>query len=243
MSYFYNGTTKSYIIAFSKLFSDVHIKRVDAVDTEVKDVKVPLVYASKQKLSYKLQNVDDSISIVLPVIGFNIESIEYDPVRKLNSLNEIRVNDSQYVFEGLPYNYNFSVTIKTKYQDDMWQILEQVLYYFKPGTSLNVKELPFSTDNRDILVNLLGTDLNFETNYGEQESRELEANLQFALKGYIYPSVSDDKIINEINIDFVNKLDIEILSLSHDFINPDNIIVNINHKFVDPDIVTNITEY
>lgn len=220
MNHWYNGIAKTYIVAFSKLFSDIHVKRIDAGDQEVKDIKVPLIYASKQKLSYLLQNTEDKISLVLPAISFNIESIEYDPTRKLNSLNEVRVNDSQFIFEGIPYNFNFSVTIKSKYQDDLWQILEQALYYFKPGTSLNVKELPFSTDDRDVLVSLLSTDLNFESDFGEEESRELEANLQFVLKGHIYPSVSDDKIIEHVDVDFINKLDEQIANISHDFIGP-----------------------
>ena len=51
MNHFYHKITRTYIIAFSKLFSAIHIKRFDGDDTEIKDIKVPLVYASKSKLS------------------------------------------------------------------------------------------------------------------------------------------------------------------------------------------------
>ena len=228
MAHWYNSTTKTYIIAVSKIFSDLHIKRFDDSNVEVKDIKVPLVYASKNKLSYILQKASnsDSISTVLPIIGFNIESLEYDPNRKMNSLNEIRLTEDEYILEGVPYNYNFSVNIKTKYQDDMWQILEQLLYYFKPAVTLNVKEFP--NTNRDLIIKLTSTDLNFENNYDQDTSRELTTSLQLELKGFVYPSSSLDKPIYNIDVNFINNLNAEI--------------VNISHDFIDPDAVTTITE-
>jgi hypothetical protein len=224
MNHWYNAAAKTYIISFARLFSNIHVKRIDSLGAEVKDIKVPLVYASKSKLSYLLQNTEDAVSLVLPIMGFGIEAIEYDSERKNNSLNEIRIDDSTYIFEGVPYNFNFTVTVKTKYQDDMWQIIEQFLYYFKPGTSMNVKELPFSTADRDVNVVMLAHNLNFENDYGQEESRELEASFNFVLKGMIYPpALTDGAIIEHVDSNFINKLDYQIAQISHDFIDPDTV--------------------
>jgi hypothetical protein len=230
MAHWYHSGTKTYIVAFAKIFSDIHIKRIDAGDVEVKDIKVPLVYASKNKLSYQLaQNADtSSTSIVLPVIGFNIESLEFDPVRKLNSLNSRTVGQDQSIYEGIPYNYNFSVNIKSKYQDDLWQMLEQILYYFKPDTFLDVKELPFADYVRDVKVILESTDLNMENEYDQDSSREVGATLNFILQGFIYPPTTADTVIHHVDVNFINNLDLQIVNLTHDW--------------MDPNIVTTLTE-
>ena len=225
MAHWYHGITKVYIIAFSKLFSDIHIHRVNAADATIKDIKVPLVYASKNKLSYVLQQNPEtaSASIVLPVIGFNIEGLAFNPQRKLNSLNQLQVDDGKSMYEGLPYDYQMSVSIRTKYQDDLWQILEQALYYFKPDVSLDVKELTYTGFARDVMVTLNGVNFNneLELNQAEESSRHFEADLDLTLKGYIYPSETDDKIIEHIDVNFINDLNNQILNISHDFIDPD----------------------
>ena len=205
MIHFYNSSSKTYIIAFSKLLSNIHVKRTDSTNQEIKDLKVPLVYASKNKLSYMLQrnNESDSAALVLPAIGFVIGGLQFDPQRKMNSLNQITVEQDRSIYEGMPWNYNFQVTIKTKYQDDFWQILEQVLYYFKPDANLDVKELPYVDYVRDVQVTLLGVDLNTELEMDSESQRSFEANLDFVLKGYIYPSAMDDNVIEHIDVNFI----------------------------------------
>ena len=234
MAYFYNQSTRTYIVAFSKLLSNIHVKRIDSADQEIKDLKVPLVYASKNKLSYMLQRNPDSdaASLVLPAIGFVIGGLQFDPQRKMSSLNQITVEPERSIYEGMPWNYSFQVTIKTKYQDDFWQILEQILYYFKPDVTLDVKELAYADYVRDVQVTLLGADLNNELEMDQESQRSFEANLDFVLKGYIYPSAMDDHLIEHVDVDFINNLNEEILNISHDWVGPEL-----------TDVTTTITEY
>jgi hypothetical protein len=236
MAYFYNATTKVYIVAFSKLFSDIHVHRVDPADQVVKDIKVPLVYASKNKISYELQKNPDAsaASVVLPVIGFNIEGLTYSPQRKLNSLNQLNVDDGKSMYEGVPFDYQFAVNIRTKYQDDLWQILEQVLYYFKPDVSLDVKELAHPDFARDVQVtlNAVSFENELELSQAEESQRNFIANLDCTLKGYVYPSASDDVIIEHVTVNLFDNLNAEIARISHDFIDPD-IITTIEENYGD----------
>jgi hypothetical protein len=231
--YFYNATTKVYIIAFSKLFSGLHVKRYDSDDNETKDIKVPLVYATKNKISYELQKNPDSstASIVLPVIGFNIDGLSFAPQRKLSSLNSMTVDTEQSMYEGVPYDYQFTVNIRTKYQDDLWQILEQVLYLFKPDISLDVKELSYPDYSRDVQVVLNSTSFENELELTQEpeSQRGFIATLDLTLKGFVYPSVMNDTLIEHIDVNLNNELD--------------KLMVNISHDWIPPDIVTTITEY
>jgi hypothetical protein len=232
--YWYNETTKNYIIAISKLFSDIHVKRVNDSDVEIKDIKVPLVYASKRKINYKLNRNPntESASLVLPVIGFNLENINYNSNRKLNSINKIPTSSSQYVFEGVPYDYTFDITIKTKYQDDMFQIVEQLLYQFKPEVNLNIKEIPSLNISRDCKIKLNDVNLNFETELTQAEDsiRELEASLNITLEGFVYPMIKDSVFIYEVINDIK---EYEYLGQEEQ-----EILTRITHTWQDPDIIT-----
>ena len=232
MAFINNQTTKKYIIAFSKLFSDIHVKRYNSAGAEVKDIKVPLLYASKRKISYLLQQNADASSagIVLPIMSFHIDGMTFDAERKMNSLNEIIVDTDETLYEGMPYNYDISLTLRTKYQEDYWQIVEQLLYLFKPELTLDVKELDFPDFVRDVMVTLEGITLEneIEMTQDEDSTRNMQANLNFKLKGYIYPDSSTDKIIEHIDSNLINKLD--------------KLIANIAIDWNDPDIDTTITE-
>lgn len=202
MSYWYHQTTKQYIIAVSKLFSNIHVKRKDAEGTELKDVKVPLMYATKRKLTNQLQhNLEaDGVSVIYPAMAFYITSLEMSPQRKLSTSNEIVVDENRYVYEAVPYDYNFEVTIQTKYQDDFWQIVEQVLYYFKPDISLDIIELPELGITRDVLITLEGFDIETpeELDADAESSRYFEATLSLNLQGAIYPPVKDNVFIYDV---------------------------------------------
>jgi hypothetical protein len=232
MEYWYHQTTKTYIVAFSKLFSDIYVRRTNDLGETVKTIKVPLLYASKSKISAVLQNNTStkSASVVLPAIGFIIEGLEYDPTRKMSSTNEINIGSQKFIYEGLPYDYTFTVTIRTKYQDDMWQILEQALYLFKPDISLDVKELPFPGFVRDVKIIQEGISLENETELTQDEdsSRSFISSLSFRLKGFIYPSEMDSKLIEHVDVNFLNALNAQFKNISHDW--------------VDPDIITTTTE-
>lgn len=231
-----NSVTKQYVVAFAKPFSDIHIKRLNEDYEEIKDIKVPLVYATKSKLSYLLQREAsaDSASLVLPVIGFSIIGMQYNGQRKLCSLNTIDVGNDQYVYEGVPYDYNFSLSIKSKFQDDLYQILEQILYKFKPDISLEVKEVPELGITRDVTISLdsIAFDLNSEMD--NETNRTLSIDLDFTLQGMVYPSPRDSKIIYDIFVNFRNNF--------NKIPEADDIYATVHTSFQDPDILTIINE-
>ncbi len=226
MTYFYNSSTKTYIVAFSKLFSDIHVKRFNSAEVEQKDIKVPLIYASKRKLSYLLQQNPRTTgaSFVLPVISFVIEGLDFNSERKMNNLNEHQVSSTESIYAGQPWDYNFELTVRTKYQDDYWQILEQILYLMKPEVSLDVKELKdFPTWVRDTMVTLESVSLENDLELSQEEDsvRDFRASLSFKLKGFIYPASTEDTRIEHIDVNFIDYLDNEIVNISHDWIPPD----------------------
>ncbi len=106
MSYWYHKTSRQYIIAIANLFSDLHVKRLDESGDEIKDIKVPVMYGTKRKLAMALQHNEqsDSASFIYPAMSFYITDLVYNGLRKLSTLNEIKVDDDHHTFEAIPYD-------------------------------------------------------------------------------------------------------------------------------------------
>ena len=87
--YFYNESLRKTIIAFGSLFNEITIIRKNNQGDTVQTMKVPLAYGPKQKFLVRLTQdpgANQPIAMTLPRIGFEIQSFDYDPVRKLNRI-------------------------------------------------------------------------------------------------------------------------------------------------------------
>ena len=137
---FYNESLRKTVVAFGSLFDEIFVQRRDKNGDTVKRVLVPITYSPKEKFirmlnEYPLLKGDDTtvaISEVLPRMGFNLTSINYDPTRKRNTLSQrYATTDTTGVYNRqyaeVPYTLNFSLTIVTRTMDDALQIVEQIL--------------------------------------------------------------------------------------------------------------------
>ena len=111
---FYWGTIRKAIVAFGNMFNNITIERKDANGNTVQIQKVPLAYSPKQKFLTKIRqqpNVDtQNIQIVLPRMGFELVSIDYDPTRKVGTVQQTRSikdpNLAKTLYAPTPYNLN-----------------------------------------------------------------------------------------------------------------------------------------
>ena len=230
--HYYWNLTKKYTVAFESIFKDLKVKRYDENHHEVKSINVPRTFAGKRKISYYLQKDTDKISVKLPRIGFIINDFQYDASRKTGLLNEIQLSDgSKEMFNSVPYNLTFTVSILTKYLDDMMQIIEQIVPKFTPDYVLSVNEIPELGIKNDIIVILDSVNPNTQFEYDEISDRIVAYDLTFTLRGNFYPPTSNSKIIETINVNI------------HD-LETQKIISTINHQWnqLNDSIETTITE-
>ena len=113
---FYHETIRKCVVGFGTLFNDIHITRKDSSGNVSQAMKVPLAYGPKQKFLVRLRedpSISKSVAITLPRIGFEIGSITYDPVRKLNKIQKVKKPgtsgnkvDTQYM--PVPHNIDLS---------------------------------------------------------------------------------------------------------------------------------------
>ena len=133
--YFYFQLTRKYVILFGNMFNNITLKRINrATNVEVERIKIPIIYAPKEKYIARLRSDPDlnrEIQVALPRMSFELQSFTYDPTRKQNSLlkkatplSNSQVS-SQYV--GVPYDLTFDLHVYTRNIDDGTHIVEQII--------------------------------------------------------------------------------------------------------------------
>ena len=202
-STWYNGTLRKYIILFGTLFNNVYINRQLNSGQIAQTIKVPLTYSPKEKMLARLKgdpNLNRPVAMTLPVMSFEILGMEYDPTRKLNTINKFvnikNTDKSQQKFQynPVPYNIQFNLNIMVKNAEDGNRILEQILPYFTPEWTATVNLVPDMGIKLDIPIILDSVDMqdSYEGDFGER--RAMIWTLSFILKGYIFGPTKKQKV-------------------------------------------------
>jgi hypothetical protein len=208
---YYNGVIRKYVIAFGSLFNDIVIQRRNTAGQRIQSIQVPIAYGPKEKFLVRLRadpNLSQQVALTLPRMGFEITALTYNGARKLSSsLRNVSINTadnnkvkSQYV--PVPYDITFALSIMCKNADDGAQILEQIVPYFRPEFTLNIRlipELNIVVDTPVVLQDISIEDT-YEGNF--EERRALVHTLNFSMKGYLYGPSSKTGIIKRSQVFF-----------------------------------------
>jgi len=201
-----HDSLRKYIIVFGTVFNDIYINRLSATGEVLQTLKVPLTYGPKEKVLARLdQNptMDNQVAIVLPRISFEMTSLEYDPTRKLNTLNKLTKQSAtagtddevKYQYQPVPYDMQFEMSILVKNSEDGTRIVEQIVPYFTPAFTVSVNVVPEVDSARDIpiVLNSISSQDQYEGNF--EQRRAMIWTLSFTLKGYLYGPSKKSKLI------------------------------------------------
>lgn len=210
-NHFYHRITRKIVTAFGSLFNEIQLVRYNKAGTiELERMLVPIVYAQKEKFYNRIKgdpNLLKSIQVSLPRISFEITGVDYDPIRKQNSL--IRntnyatatntTQKSQYM--GVPYNYEFSLSIYVRNIEDGWQIVEQILPIFNPDYTLTLDLVNSMGIKKDvpILLNSVMYTVDSVSSHDDDTTRIVIFDLLFTVKAMLFGPISDSKIITKAN--------------------------------------------
>jgi hypothetical protein len=212
--YFYHEILRSTIISFGSLFNDISIKHKDESDNTTSVIKVPLAYSPTQKFLARLEqspNLNKPVQISLPRMSFEFTGLTYDPSRKVTTTQTFisgLASDKtkpRKAFMPVPYNMSFELSIYTKLNDDMLQIIEQILPYFQPAYTLSVNLVETIGEKRDIPVVFEGISMQDDYEGNFETRRALIYTLRFTAKTYLFGPVADvsKDIIKKVTIGYV----------------------------------------
>ena len=211
--YFYHEILRKTVIGFGTLFNGIEIRH-DADDgASVSRMKVPLAYGPMQKFLAKIEQqptLKGRPAITLPRMSFEMTTINYDSSRKASitqtfrSYNTGNLNNVKKVFMPVPYNIGFTLSIATKLNDDMLQIMEQILPYFQPGLNITLNLVSSINEKRDIPIILETINMSDDYEGSFDNRRAMITTLQFTAKIYLFGAVADnpDALIKRVNVDY-----------------------------------------
>lgn len=204
-SQYFHGTVRRYIVLFGTLFNEIYIKRYDNNGNQINSFKVPLTYEEKDKMIARNNqdpNIDRAAAVVWPYMSFNLNSITYDADRKLLTIGRAPYisADAQYanyVYNPVPYNFDFELNIATKTVEDGHKIVEQILPYFTPDWTVTIRIIDDPVVVTDVPTILNSTKPYDNYNGQFPDRRYIIWTLNFTMKGNLYGPVNKSKIIKK----------------------------------------------
>ena len=196
---------KDLVTQFVAAFDDIIIKRYDKNRVPQNDVQVRYVYAPKQRVLYDLVNKAQNLTV--PVVAININSVSRDESRVFNKLAGFYVSrgsgeldtqiNSQFYRTPVPVNIQINMSVITKFQTDMDQIISNFVPYNNPYIILSWK-VPFtilqSTVPQEIRSEVLwdgGITLSYPTDIAANEKYRIVGDTAFTIKGWLFPYVQN----------------------------------------------------
>lgn len=211
--YFYNEIFRSVIIGFGSLFNGIQIQHKDENDSTFSVIKVPLAYGPTQKFLARLKQNPDlnaPVQMTLPRMSFEFTNLAYDSSRKSTQTQTVVYTSSDGTetkkgYLPVPYNMTITLSIYTKLNDDMLQIIEQIVPYFQPGYTLPIKFLGNLNEVINVPVQLDNIDMSDDYEGNFDTRRALIYTLTFTAKTYVFGPLKDvsSDIIKKVSIGYV----------------------------------------
>jgi len=228
ITYYYPRTLRSISVAILNMFNDMKVIRYDKYGNPLYERHVPITWGPVEKYHLdRIENhyVDsdgvqhnEKYYLQIPRMALVLNGIAYDSSRAIG-VNQWRgwfkeslnVSDSEIDdmvsdgamsitdYQPTPYNYNFTLHIKTDSTDYLAQILENILPYFNPKLHLRVKEFSFLNIERDLPVSIDGVNPEFVDDMDENETKFVNATINLTIEGWSYRKFLYSKVIKYIN--------------------------------------------
>tara|TARA_B100001939_G_scaffold156180_2_gene134951 strand:+ start:10655 stop:11584 length:930 start_codon:yes stop_codon:yes gene_type:complete len=211
---FYHQTIRKYVVLFGTLFNDLNIEKKDSSGNVTSRQKVPIAYGPKQKFLQRIRqdpSLTKQVAIQLPRMGFEMTSITYDPIRKLNSVGKILnratatqgLGTLQKMFNPVPYNMDFQLFVFVDNAEDGTQILEQILPFFTPEFNVTINAIPSMGVKLDVPISFNSASLEDSYDGDLTTRRTMIWTLDFFMKGFLYPDIKGGgKIVKSVVVDF-----------------------------------------
>jgi len=211
-NYTFNWEVQTLVEQFVGAFNDVIIKRYDHNNNLVQPLsgdKVLFVYSPKQRVFSNL-NSPAAGGLTVPVIAVNVSGISRDQQRVFNKNEGFLVDyQSKSTTESLlkkipqpvPVNIGITMTIITRYQADLDQILTNFIPYCDPYIVISWK-LP-SISNSSIPYEIRSevlwdgnVQLQYPDNLGPTQPYRITASTNFTIKGWLFKKM--DEVVKKI---------------------------------------------
>lgn len=227
MTFFNNNISQLAITAFMDWFSKLSIEKYQTVSVSGDDVyvqrkviPVPCQWATREKFVEIMRsssarramdsNLNNTVEMqwILPRISVNLDALTYDSARRLVKTQQIdnisnSVNSKSSVYSPAPYNLNLEVSTISRNIDENFQLMEQIIPYFSPAMSLNLKIQPNGVpESIPIVLNSVSIDNPIDI--PENDERIFTNSYSFTMKLNYFTPNKTQFLINNMSINMLN---------------------------------------
>lgn len=208
-SYTFGFEVQTLLEQFIGAFNDVIIKRFDNTNTLVgpsSGFKVNYVYSPKQRIYNTLKDPAPG-GLTAPVVAVSIGGISRDQSRVFNKIQGFKVDIQdpengqlrKTILQPVPINITVNMTIVTKYQLDMDQILTNFIPYCDPYIIISWKLPVNDAEPKDHLPYEIRSEvlwsgninLVYPDNLGPTQPFRITADTSFTIKGWMFKNSSE----------------------------------------------------
>lgn len=216
-NFYGNNTIQNVTVALLSMFNQIYVQTVTSAGEVINNYRVPIDSAPKSKL-YQIRKENYSSEsepnqkyyVQLPRMVLSIPSLSYDPERAyatneirhfyIDALNVQDVDGFITDIQPVPYNFNYTLSMRTNLIEEWTQIIEQILPAFNPSAYLRIKEFPNLNIERDLQVNISPNIApNFEESQTETTKRTISCDIQLTVNGWLYGIRGTEKLIKYID--------------------------------------------
>jgi T4-like virus Myoviridae tail sheath stabiliser len=191
--YTYNSEIRRMILHFLAAMDGAIVKRYDQNGVAQSEIVVNYLYANKSRVMKELVSADHNVS--LPVVAVTLGGITRDNNRVKNKQAEYVQRSSTGAVKlrnAVPVNITVSMSILTKYQSDMEQIINNFVAYFDPYIYISWKEPVTEREIRSKVIWDGTATPNFQSLFEKEEYERYECDTTFTIEGYIYKSEQEN---------------------------------------------------
>ena len=196
---------------FVAAFDEIVIGRFNRDREEQDRIKARYIYAPKQRVLQDL--VNENKTLTLPVVSVNVTGISRDENRVFNKLDgffyQSNIGEekvSRHIKAPVPINISLSVSVLTRYQTDMDQILSNFVPFCNPYIiiSWKVPEAFNLSVDQEIRSEVLWTgdvNMQYPTDLTSGQKARVTADTSFTIKGWLFKDTDNPSG----NIFFINE--------------------------------------
>lgn len=244
-SYTFGWEIQTLLEQFTSALNDIIVKQYNndkSLSSPLNFKKVNFVYSPKQRIIANLTNPAPG-GLTLPAVAVTITGINRDGNRVFNKNDGFNIfynpktsNESfvKKILQPVPINISVNVSILTKFQNDMDQILTNFIPYCDPYFVISWM-LPLnneSKNNYELRTEVLwggSVNVQYPADITANQSFRISADTSFTIKGWLFKKMeepikriytinSDFNTFETINDDFINQNTSCVLKNIEDFV-------------------------
>jgi hypothetical protein len=205
-SYTFGFETQTILEQFIGAFNDIIIKRYDNNNTLVEPTsgfKVLYVYSPKQRVYNSLKNPAPG-GLTVPVVAVSIGGISRDQSRVFNKNDGFNIeyqepnSDSlvKKILQPVPINITINMTIVTRYQLDMDQILNNFIPYTDPYVIIswkipNIQNSTIPYELRNEVLWSGSVNIAYPQDLAPTAPFRITAETTFTIKGWFFKKIAE----------------------------------------------------